>query len=149
MFRRIVVGVDGSDNAASAVRVAAELATLAGAEVLAVHAVGLIEGGGDGTHTPADRHAALREDMEQRWCHHLDEAGVATSHELRDGNPVVVLLAVAEEVGADLIVLGSRGLGGFPELLLGSTSTQVTQHAPCPVVIVPAHAGAAANTAGG
>lgn len=148
MFRRIVVGVDGSENAARAVHVAADLAALAGAEVVAVHAVGLLEGGGDGTLTPADRHAALRDELEQRWCRELGDAGVQTSHELRDGNPVVVLLAVAEEVGADLIVLGSRGLGGFPELLLGSTSTQVSQHAPCPVVIVPPHASPSANAAG-
>ena len=52
------------------------------------------------------------------------------STELRDGNPVQVLLAVADEVDADLIVVGSRGFGGFPTLLLGSTSTQLAQHSP-------------------
>jgi nucleotide-binding universal stress UspA family protein len=56
---------------------------------------------------------------------------------VRDGSPVTALLAVAEDEGADLIVVGSRGLGGYPEQLLGSTSTQVAQHAPCPVAIVP------------
>lgn len=135
---RVVVGVDGSDNAARALDVAAGLAAMADAEVFAVHAVGLLEGGGDASHTPADRHTAVREALEHRWCRPLEDAGLRTSYELRDGNPVVVLLAVADEVGADLIVLGSRGLGGFPELLLGSTSTQVAQHAHCPVVIVPA-----------
>ncbi len=137
MFDRIVVGVDGSDNAAHAIDVAAHLAGLAGAQVTAVHAVGMLEGSGDGSHTPADRHAAVRDALERVWCKPLVDAGIPTSYELRDGNPVLVLLAVAREVEADLIVLGSRGLGAFPEQLLGSTSTQVTQQAPCPVVIVP------------
>jgi len=68
----------------------------------------------------------------------LADVDIPTSYELRDGNPVLVLLAIARERDADLLVLGSRGLGGFPDQLLGSTSTQVAQQAPCPVVIVPA-----------
>ena len=57
--------------------------------------------------------------------------------ELREGTPVTSLLELADEVDADLLVVGSRGVGGFPGLLLGSTSTQVAQHARRPVVIVP------------
>jgi nucleotide-binding universal stress UspA family protein len=52
------------------------------------------------------------------------------------GMPVNELLAAAE--GADLLVVGARGAGGFKRLLLGSVSTQVTHHAPCPVVVIPA-----------
>ncbi len=51
--------------------------------------------------------------------------------------PGVRVLAVAEEEDADLVVLGSRGLGGYPEQLLGSTSTQVAQRSTRPVTIVP------------
>ena len=51
-----------------------------------------------------------------------------------EGAPATVLLAAARV--ADLLVVGSRGLGGFRELLLGSVSHQCAHHAPCPVVIV-------------
>jgi nucleotide-binding universal stress UspA family protein len=47
------------------------------------------------------------------------------------------VLVAADDEDVDLIVLGSRGLGGYPELLLGSTSTQVAQHSSRPVTIVP------------
>ncbi|HLK01385.1 MAG TPA: universal stress protein [Streptosporangiaceae bacterium] len=52
------------------------------------------------------------------------------------GSPSQQILAVADD--ADMIVLGSRGTGGFAKLMLGSVSSQVTQHARCPVVIIPA-----------
>jgi nucleotide-binding universal stress UspA family protein len=135
---RIVVGVDGSENAARAVEWAAGLATATGAEVIAVHALGLIEHlDGDGI-VPSEPHRdEIRQRFDTQWCAPLDAAGVSSRRVLRDGNAQLALLAVAEEQFADLIVVGSRGLGGFPELLLGSTSTQVAQHARCPVTIVP------------
>ena len=49
--------------------------------------------------------------------------------ELREGNPVTALLELADDVAADLVVVGNRGVGGFPGLQLGSTSTQLAQHA--------------------
>jgi nucleotide-binding universal stress UspA family protein len=52
------------------------------------------------------------------------------------GLPSEVLLDAA--AGADMIVVGSRGAGGFKRLLLGSVSSQVSQHAHCPVVVIPA-----------
>ena len=67
------------------------------------------------------------------------EGGVEIETVAVEGHPADMLLAQA--VGADLLVVGTRGHGGFASLLLGSISHQVAQHAPCPVAIVPHPAG--------
>jgi nucleotide-binding universal stress UspA family protein len=136
---RIIVAVDGSENSLAAVGWAAGLAEATGAEVVAVHAVGLLEQlGADGEPVPTQPHRDdIQRQFEESWCAPLDQPGIRCRRLLRDGNPVSVLLAVADEEDADLLVLGSRGLGGYPEALLGSTSTQVAQHSTRPVTIVP------------
>jgi nucleotide-binding universal stress UspA family protein len=138
-IERIVVGVDGSANAEAAVRWAAGLAEISGAEVVAVHALGLLERmASDEEPVPAQKHRdEVQRRLENEWCAPLRDAGVRWRSTLRDGSPVTALLAAAEDETADLVVVGSRGLGGFPELLLGSTSTQVAQHSTRPVMVVP------------
>jgi nucleotide-binding universal stress UspA family protein len=138
LLRRILVGVDGSENGAAAVDWASRLAALVGAEVVAVHAMGLLEplAAGDAVLSYPHRDE-IRERFEREWCRPLEAAPVPTTRVLHNGNAVTVLLAVADEYDVDLIVVGSRGLGGYPELLLGSTSTQVAQHSHRPVTIVP------------
>ena len=134
----VVVGVDGSADGAAAVEWAAGLAVATGAEVVAVHALGLLDHLGPGPPVPAQPHRdEIRAAFEREWCAALDRAAGQGRRLVRDGSPVDVLLAAAEEEGADLIVVGSRGVGAYPELLLGSTSTQLAQRARCPVVIVP------------
>ena len=61
--------------------------------------------------------------------------GVEVRTRLLEGNPSKVLIEAAE--GADLLVVGARGRGGFGSLLLGSVSSQCVQHSPCPVVVIP------------
>jgi nucleotide-binding universal stress UspA family protein len=67
-------------------------------------------------------------------------ASVEVERTVVPGGPASSLLDAAE--GADLVVVGRRGLGGFGRLLLGSVSEHVARHAPCPVVVVPTAAGA-------
>ncbi|HAS09008.1 MAG TPA: universal stress protein UspA [Acidimicrobiaceae bacterium] len=135
----IVVGLDGSSNSHEAVVWAARLARSLDAEVVAVHALGLLdqlEPGGPMVPTQPHRDE-IAERANGLWSRPLEEAGVRHRVLLHDGNPVDVVLNVLDEVGADLAVLGSRGIGGTPALLLGSTSSQVAQRALCPVTIVP------------
>jgi nucleotide-binding universal stress UspA family protein len=137
--RTIVVGLDGSTNSHEAVEWAARIAAALGAEVVAVHALGLLDQlEPDGPRVPTQPH---RDEIAERardvWSRPLADAELPHRCVLQDGNPVDVVLDVIEEVGADLVVLGSRGIGDDPMLLLGSTSAQVAQHASCPVTIVP------------
>lgn len=109
-----------------------------GAEVIAVHALGLLSHIGAET-VPSEAHRDEVQAMFERdWCSALDRTPVSSRRVMRDGNPVVVVLGQADEEQVDLIVLGSRGTGGFPELTLGSTSHQVAQHSRRPVLIIPA-----------
>jgi nucleotide-binding universal stress UspA family protein len=135
-IRRVLVGVDGSGNARRAVEWTAVLARSVGAHIVAVHALGLLAHDESGALIPAQ---SVRADaarlLEEEWCAPL--AGLDHECVVKDGSAVSVVLETAEALPADLIVLGSRGLGGYPEQLLGSTSTQVAQHSRIPVVIVP------------
>jgi nucleotide-binding universal stress UspA family protein len=108
------------------------------AEVLAVHAVGLLSHLGSGPPVPSEAHRNdLRHSFESEWCAPLFEFPGRHRTLLENGPPVLVLLKVAEREAADLTVVGRRGEGGFAELLLGSTSHQLAEHSRCPVVIVP------------
>lgn len=134
--KRIIVGVDGSENAMAATTFAATMARATGAPVVAVHAQGLLDRltrGNDPVPTQSHRDE-IAECFEEVWC--IPLAGLDVEHRLLDGAPVSVLLRVANRPG-DVIVLGSRGAGGFEGLSLGSTSSQVVQHSTVPVVIVP------------
>jgi nucleotide-binding universal stress UspA family protein len=136
---RIVVGVDGSEESKEALRWALEEARLRRATVRAVnafHTYAITPGYG-----PREDFApeALRRQAEEFLSSMVsDVAGksrqVKIEEVLAEGRPANVLLEAAED--ADLLVVGSRGHGGFVGLLLGSVSQQCATHAPCPVLIV-------------
>ncbi|HUO47840.1 MAG TPA: universal stress protein [Acidimicrobiales bacterium] len=138
-IRTVLVAVDDSDGAARAVRFVASVAGPLGAHVLAVHALGLLAEI-DHHAVPAQTHRQEVAAMVETWAAPLAEAGVAYRCLLVDGNPVQALLAVAEEEGADVVVVGKRAAAGVPGLQLGSTSQQLVQHSPIPVVVVPERA---------
>jgi nucleotide-binding universal stress UspA family protein len=137
-IRRIIVGVDGSDNSALALGWAADLAAAIDAEVVAVHALGLLVRVDDERLESSQRHRReIRDEFENRWCSALDRPDLRASRLVVDGNPVSAVLAVADDRDAELIVVGSRGIGGFPGLMLGSTGHQLVQHSSRPVAVIP------------
>lgn len=135
---RIVVGVDSSENSLRALRWALEEAEVRAAEVELVHAFPtpeLVALPAVVTLPDQDELTKAAEDV-------LDDAlskvggprDVRVTKTVRSGGAASVLCDVAE--GADLMVVGARGLGGFRGLLLGSVTHQVVAHSPCPVVVV-------------
>ena len=141
----IVVGVDSSDGAKAALRFALEEATLRGARLRAVHAWRFAPTGVPGMEAGSQpmlgvELADLQRSVEAAFEATLREAipdpgGVDVERRLVEGTAAATL--VEESRNADLLVVGSRGLGGFRGLLLGSIGQQVAHHAACPVVIVP------------
>lgn len=134
--RRILVGVDGSDVARHALLWAAALARPLGAEVVAVHVVGLIERMRAGAADELTDPRAELESTLRTWCTPVRDTGVRWRAQLLEGSPVPTLLAAIDEEEAELVVVGTRGTGGFPELRLGSTSHQLAERAHCPVLII-------------
>lgn len=140
---RIVVGIDGSDGSADALRWAIELAAGVDAEVVAVHAHELPRYVPHATGTPfvpelENWERLAQQEFELRWCAPLAAAGVRHRMVFQVGTPGEVLLGVAERVAADLIVTGRRGRSELLELLAGSVSQRMVHRAHCPVVVVPA-----------
>lgn len=136
--RRIVVGVDGSEDSQRALTWAVALAEDSRSEIIAVHALGLLTRLGDTAAVPSTGHRGeVEARLEQEWCRPLARADVAHRSLVIDGEPVHALLSTAHDEAADLVVVGRRGAGGSPGLLIGSTSQQVVHQADCPVVVVP------------
>jgi nucleotide-binding universal stress UspA family protein len=144
VFTRIVVGTDGSETAAEAVRQAIDLAKMSGATLSIVSAyepVSKRRVEGEKLDAPADVQYEInpREDVNLV----LDTAAAAArkegvevqTHPVED-DPADAILNVAEESNADLIVVGNKGMTGARRFLLGSVPNNVSHHAPCSVIIV-------------
>jgi nucleotide-binding universal stress UspA family protein len=136
--RRILVGLDGSAAAAAGVDAAVALARAFDAEVIGVHATGLLDvwrAHEDADAVDADDGVAAL--LRGPWSEALRSSGVAYRLERRDGPPADTLIAVADDVDADLIVVGSRGVGDTALGELGSTSGKIVRRSGRPVLVVP------------
>lgn len=135
---RIVVGVDGSATSQEALRWAVAIGEALGAEVVAIHALGLLDRWLDPDASARSWRRTLSALVEQTWCAPFAGSPATPRVEVHDGDPVDVLLGAAEHEQADLLVVGSRGVGNRQALALGSTSLRVLQAARVPVLVVPA-----------
>jgi nucleotide-binding universal stress UspA family protein len=144
VFRTIVVGTDGSDTAREAVRQATDLAREVGAGMQVVSAYEPVPASRlreEAQHAPADVQWTVgpREDVEailEEVAAEAGAAGVAVEVHARQGDPADAILDVAEETGADLVVVGNKGMTGAKRFLLGSVPNKFSHHAPCSVLII-------------
>lgn len=140
---RIVVGVDGSEHAAAALQWAARMAKGMGSEVIAVFAVSPPVSFDTGFSAPTlplqyddQWRAEIKKELEGAWVKPLRDAGVRFRTEIRDGRAATVISQVADEVDADVVIVGRRGRGGVAELLLGSVSHELVLHSRRPVLVI-------------
>ena len=143
LFNRIVVGTDGSESAAEAVRQAVELAGLTGARLDVVSAYEPVpnrrvesevaQAPGDVAHEFGPREEATF--ALDSAVGAATAAGIEVTPHAMDGDPADAILDVAEKVGADLIMVGNKGMTGAPRFLLGSVPNKVSHHSPCSVII--------------
>jgi nucleotide-binding universal stress UspA family protein len=131
---KIVVGYDGSEDADRAIERAVALAGPDGAVTVvdAVHVYPPVgRGGGAADYDERADAPAIVDKAYEKIAGRVGEARKVIGH----GDPGKVLIAEAEEWGADLIVVGTRGQNAVARALLGSVSTYVVHHAPCDVLV--------------
>jgi nucleotide-binding universal stress UspA family protein len=144
LIKTIIVGTDGSDTAAQAVVQAGELAEKLEGTLVIVSAFDPVPETrlqDERTQVPEDVEWAInqREDVDAMLSQvsaPLKERGISVRTTARQGNPADAILDVAEEEGADLIVVGNKGMAGARRFLLGSVPNKISHHAPCSVLIV-------------
>lgn len=149
---RILLAIDGSREAELAARSAAELSQKTDSELHVVHAFGIAPVGPpvypEATGLQSEEYQAEIEEgqrLSERRAREVLEAevekirswgGTVAGEHLIEGWVAPGIVELAEEIGAGLIVMGSRGLGGIRRALMGSVSDSVVRHAHCPVMVV-------------
>lgn len=153
LFDRVLVPIDGSRHAHAALQTALDLAEIHGSELEILHVTSYSgeyeqpEPGGDSEEPSSppewidEYMAKLRENDEKMLSQALEEAeklhpGLKIASRLRWGRPGKAIVSEAEEGDFDLVVIGSRGLGGLAGLVLGSVSQHVVNESKVPVLVV-------------
>ena len=147
MFKKIVVGIDGSKPAENALRIACDLARKYDSELHLVHtpkaetvafALGAVAGYHVATTMPSPKERKeAGEKVLSAGLAICDSCGSRSpATHIGDGDPADDLLECAETCGADLIVTGRRGLGNLTAAVLGSTSQKISHHAKCACLTV-------------
>ena len=140
-FSKILVAIDGSDHAEKAFRNAMALAQKFDSKVVIVHVTSPPRAGADMGHFPVQEAIKLAFEEAESLISKFSsiaqqEFGLMVETVAAKGSPADEILKTAVSINADLIVMGSRGLTGFKELVLGSVSSAVVHRAKIPVLTV-------------
>src|SRR5215207_6179052 len=137
MFENILVAVDGSKHSDAAFDVAMDIAQKYGSQLFVLH----VFPGGTGSRTlvsssEEDDNRSIGQQILNSYEAVVKESGLQNVRMLLEmGDAAQRIMETASEVKCELLLLGSQGRGGFKELLLGSVSHKITNHADCPVLI--------------
>jgi universal stress protein A len=148
-IKTILVPTDFSEHARRAFERAWDLAVQLGAKLYVLHVqsesalrVAVKEGLFESCSTDEEVHSAVEQLIEQRFSQTLsgvDRSSIAIEHTCRRGEPAAAIIAYAQEIGADLVVVGRRGMGLIQEMrvaVIGSVTESLIRKSPCPVVVV-------------
>ena len=136
-FRRVLVAIDDSPMTSEVLRQAAALGGCVGAHLTVLHVARPAASSFDSPRRQAQAERTARVNGEGLLKRARGLLGdLAVDGEVQFGDPADVICLRALEIGADLVVIGSRGLGRLEQLVLGSVSGAVVQRAPCSVMVV-------------
>jgi len=140
MFTKILVPVDGSDNSYRALEAALVLSEKLGSNISVVNVMEQVPI----THIESEKllsellEAYKKENQEilSKCSDIASQKGIAIKTVLLQGNPAPVILDYSKKENFDLVIMGSRGMGKFKELILGSVSSKIVHHSPCAIMII-------------
>jgi nucleotide-binding universal stress UspA family protein len=141
MFETVVAGTDGSPRSERAVQEAIDLCKSEGARLYLVAAIGDSDRHWESIQTTRDIDVvdlrSVAESVLARQARRAEEQGVAAvDYGAREGDPAEAIIDAAAAEGADLIVIGNKGMTGRQRFMLGGVPNKVSHHAPCSVMIV-------------
>jgi nucleotide-binding universal stress UspA family protein len=140
LFTNILVPVDGSDNSYRALDAALLFSEKLGSNITAVHVMEQVPI----THIGSEKllsefleaYKKENQDILSNCSEIATQKGLTLKTLLLQGNPASVILDYSKQEKFDLLIMGSRGMGKFKELILGSVSSKIVHHSPCAVLLI-------------
>ena len=140
MFTNILVPVDGSDNSYRALDAALLFSEKLGSNITVVHVMEQVPI----THIGSEKllsefleaYKKENQDILSKCSEIATQKGLTIKTLLLQGNPASVILDYSKQEKFDLLIMGSRGMGKFKELILGSVSNKIVHHSPCAVLLI-------------
>jgi nucleotide-binding universal stress UspA family protein len=151
-FKQILVPIDFSAHSTVAFEAAVEIAKVFDSKIHLLHCYQIQPGGISpyGIAIPSSYFAEIRDAASQQlaeWQEKHVPAGISVDASTMSESPSEAIITTAKEMGADLIVMGTRGLSGFKHVMVGSVAERTVRLAPCPVMTV--HAPESGSAGGG
>lgn len=137
MFSKILVAIDGSESAKKAFTTSIYLASLSKCKIDVIHVVSCEFGGDSAASLDLVEDLKIKANsMLEEYKKDALEKGIQPKFMLEIGDPANMITEIVNSKDYDLVVLGTRGMSVFKELVLGSVSIKVMHHATCPVMVV-------------
>jgi nucleotide-binding universal stress UspA family protein len=140
LFAKILVPVDGSDNSYRALDAALVLSEKLGSNITVIHVMEEVPI----THIGSEKllkelleaYKKENQDILSKCSEIATQKGLTIKTFLLQGNPASVILDFSKKEKFDILIMGSRGLGKFKELILGSVTSKIVHHSPCAVLLI-------------